>query len=71
VEFNLRDGVMLIDQLATIYRLCFGGTVYHIWRHSNDLLHGNLLRSEETLIGASSEEGRTVKTASSLFGQED
>jgi hypothetical protein len=36
--------------LATICRLCFGATIYHIWRHRNDLLHGNLLRSEEALV---------------------
>jgi hypothetical protein len=36
--------------LATIYKLCFGSPVYHLWRHQNDLEHGNLLRTEEVLI---------------------
>jgi hypothetical protein len=35
---------------ATICRLCFGATIYHLWRHRNDLLHGNSPRSEEALI---------------------
>jgi hypothetical protein len=35
---------------ATICRLCFGATIYHLWRHRNDLLHGNTPRSEELLV---------------------
>jgi hypothetical protein len=35
---------------ATIFRLCFGATIYQLWRHRNDLLHGNSPRSEEALI---------------------
>jgi hypothetical protein len=28
----------------------WGATVYHIWRHRNDLIHENLPRSEEVLV---------------------
>jgi hypothetical protein len=35
---------------ATIYKLCLGSAVYHLWRHRNDLEHDNLLRTEEVLI---------------------
>jgi hypothetical protein len=35
---------------TTIYRLCFGATIYHLWRHRNDLLHGNTPRLEELLV---------------------
>jgi hypothetical protein len=35
---------------ATICKLCFGATIYHLWRHRNDLSHGNVPRSEEKLI---------------------
>lgn len=35
---------------ATICRLCFGATIYNLWRHRNDLLHGNTPRSEELLV---------------------
>ncbi|XP_062173645.1 uncharacterized protein LOC133879119 [Alnus glutinosa] len=34
---------------ATICRLCFGATIYHLWRHRNDLLHGNTPCSDELL----------------------
>jgi len=34
----------------TICRLCLGATIYHLWRHRNDLLHGNTPRSEELLV---------------------
>jgi hypothetical protein len=52
--------------LATICRLCLGAIVYHIWRQCNDLIHENLLQSEET--GASSEKERAFETANSMFG---
>lgn len=35
---------------ATLCRLCFGASVYHLWRHRNDLLHGNILKSEDALV---------------------
>jgi hypothetical protein len=35
---------------ATLCGLCFGATVYHLWRHRNDLLHDNSPRSEEDLV---------------------
>jgi hypothetical protein len=31
-------------------RLCVGAVIYHLWRHRNDLLHGNSLRSEEVIL---------------------
>jgi hypothetical protein len=34
----------------TICRLCLGATIYHLWRHRNDLLHGNTPCSEELLV---------------------
>lgn len=35
---------------TNLCRLCLGATVYHLWRHRNDLLHGNTPRSEEGLV---------------------
>lgn len=35
---------------SVICKLRFGATVYHIWRHRNDILHGNIPRSEEGII---------------------
>jgi hypothetical protein len=32
---------------TTLCRLCFAAAVYHIWRQRNDLLHGNVPRTEE------------------------
>jgi hypothetical protein len=31
-------------------RLCFGAVIYHIWRHRNDLQHGNTPKSEEVIV---------------------
>jgi hypothetical protein len=44
---------------ATLCGLCFGATVYHLWRHRNDLLHDNSPRSEED-FGQASEMGGPV-----------
>ncbi|XP_062173652.1 uncharacterized protein LOC133879125 [Alnus glutinosa] len=35
---------------TTLCRLCFGAAVYHIWRQRNDLLHGNVPRTEEQIV---------------------
>jgi len=35
---------------TTLYRLCFGAAVYHIWRQRNDLLHGTVPRTEEQIV---------------------
>jgi hypothetical protein len=31
-------------------RLCVGEVIYHLWRHRNDLLRGNSLRSKEAIL---------------------
>jgi hypothetical protein len=36
--------------IAIICKLCFGASVYHLWRHRNALLHGNTLSSEDTIV---------------------
>jgi hypothetical protein len=35
---------------AVLGRLCFGATVYHIWKQRNDLLHNNTPRTEEAIL---------------------
>lgn len=35
---------------AIICKLCFGASVYHLWRHRNALLHGNILSSEDSIV---------------------
>jgi hypothetical protein len=39
------------DLKTCLGRLCFGAVIYYIWRHRNDLQHGNTPKSEEA-IGA-------------------
>jgi hypothetical protein len=35
---------------STLCKLSFAATVYHLWRHQNDLLHGNIPRSEKSIV---------------------
>lgn len=35
---------------ACLGRLCFGVVIYHIWRHRNDLQHGNTPKLEEAIV---------------------
>jgi hypothetical protein len=35
---------------ACLGRLCLGATVYHLWRHRNDLIHLKIPRSEEAIL---------------------
>jgi hypothetical protein len=34
---------------TNICKLCFPATVYHVWKHINDLCHGTTPRSEESI----------------------
>jgi hypothetical protein len=36
--------------IAIICKLCFGASVYHLWRHRNNLLHGNTLSPEDSIV---------------------
>jgi hypothetical protein len=36
--------------IAIICKLCFGVLVYHLWRHCNNVLHGNTLSSEDSIV---------------------
>jgi len=36
--------------IAIICKLCFGASVYHLWRHRNNLLHGNTLSLEDSIV---------------------
>jgi len=36
--------------IAIICKLCFGASVYHLWRHRNNLLHDNTLSSEDSIV---------------------
>jgi hypothetical protein len=38
------------DLKTCLDRLCFGAVIYHIWRHQNDLQHGNTPNAEEALV---------------------
>jgi hypothetical protein len=60
---------------SVICKLCFGATVYHFWRLRNDLLHGNIPRSEEGIIAQIKWQVRTrllakgkVKIVGSIIG---
>jgi len=35
---------------ACLGRLCLGATVYHLWRHRNNLIHSKTPRSEEAIL---------------------
>jgi hypothetical protein len=35
---------------ACLGRLCLGAVIYHIWRHRNDIQHGNTPKSEEAIV---------------------
>jgi hypothetical protein len=35
---------------ACLGRLCFGSAMYHLWKHQNDLQHGNIPSSEEAIL---------------------
>jgi superfamily II helicase len=35
---------------SRLCRLCLGAAAYHLWRHRNDILHGNSLSSEEQIV---------------------
>jgi hypothetical protein len=35
---------------ACLGRLCFGSVMYHLWKHRNDIQHGNILSSEEAIL---------------------
>ncbi len=35
---------------ACLGRLCFGSVMYHLWKHRNDLEHGNIPRLEEAIL---------------------
>jgi len=45
-------------------RLCFGVAVYHIWKQRNDLIHGNVPRTEEQLVAHIRWEAKTKIMAS-------
>jgi len=51
----------------TLCRLCLDASIYHIWRQRNDLLHGNVPRSEEQIIAQIIWEVKTNILASSSF----
>jgi hypothetical protein len=50
----LQLGVQMIRKGKSLYtnlcKLCFGATVYHLWRQRNDLMHYNAPRSEEKIM---------------------
>jgi hypothetical protein len=35
---------------TTLCKVCLGASIYHLWRQRNDLLHGNVPRTEEQII---------------------
>lgn len=35
---------------SILCKLCLAATVYHVWKHRNDLCHGNSPRSEDLII---------------------
>lgn len=45
--------------MTILCKLSFAATVYHLWRHRNDLLHGNFPRSEELIVAQIKREVRT------------
>jgi hypothetical protein len=36
--------------LVILCKLALGAVVYHIWKHRNDVRHGNVLKSEEQIL---------------------
>jgi hypothetical protein len=55
VGMMLWIGVFIIsmhgkDLQACLGLLCFGSVMYHLWKHHNDLQHGNIPCSKEAIL---------------------
>jgi hypothetical protein len=55
---------------AILCRLCLSAIVYHLWKQMNDLLHGNILTSEEVIV-AQIKWGSEVDNSGYVFSKED
>jgi hypothetical protein len=55
------------DLKTCLGRLCFGAVIYYIWRHRNDLQHGNTPKSKKALVATIKWEVRSRLLAKERF----
>jgi hypothetical protein len=63
-SINMLQGTNL---KACLGRLCLGAVIYHIWRHRNDIQHGNTPKSEEAIVANIMWEIRSTMLAKGKF----